>query len=186
LITDNAIVVQQNFNGRPFFDRSWAEFKAGFGDVGGDYWIGNERLHEITEDGRYKIHFDLLSAGDKQWYWAEYSTFVVGAESTNYTLRIDGYSGTSGNAAGVYTYAGEFNPNMVLNGTAFTTRDRDNDQDPDHNCANWSGIIGGFWYNHCGYVLINSADESLYGFSWIWITGQLHNIMASRAYLLPL
>ena len=56
------IVMQRNVarTSRSMFDRTWSEFKAGFGvddDCSGYYWIGNERLHQLTKDGNYRPVF---------------------------------------------------------------------------------------------------------------------------------
>ena len=31
-----------------FFNKGWEEYKNGFGEIGSDYWIGLEILHNIT------------------------------------------------------------------------------------------------------------------------------------------
>jgi len=91
---ESSILVQQHingsalFNGSAFFHRSWAEFKAGFGSSSAEYWIGNDRLHNLTKEGRYKVRFDLQSSVNNEWYWAEYSTFIVDDESTGYMLHV--------------------------------------------------------------------------------------------------
>jgi len=44
------ILVQQNDGrGGQFFNRNWSSYRDGFGDVSGNYWIGNEHLHQITQ-----------------------------------------------------------------------------------------------------------------------------------------
>jgi len=81
------LLVQQNVDGSNFFNRSWAEFKAGFNDSSGNYWLGNELLSQLTLNGRYKLRFDLQGRG-RGWYYAEYSTFRVMAETHNYSLQV--------------------------------------------------------------------------------------------------
>ena len=79
------LLIQQNVDGSDFFNRSWAQFKVGFSHTRGNYWLGNQLLSQLTQQGgRYKLRFDLhITAG--AWYWAEYSTFRVKNETYNYT-----------------------------------------------------------------------------------------------------
>ena len=91
------LLIQQNVYSRDyendFFNRSWAEFRVGFNDTAGNYWLGIELLSELTMTGRYKLKFDVQSRATANWYYAEYSTFIVLGESTNYTMHSAGYSG---------------------------------------------------------------------------------------------
>ena len=88
------LLIQQNLDGSNVFNRSWDEFKLGFSDSRGNYWLGNDLLSELTHSGRYKLRFDLHGLG-RGWYYAEYSTFVVMGEHTNYKLHVYGYSGNA-------------------------------------------------------------------------------------------
>ena len=110
------MLIQQNIIGSNFFNRSWAEFKVGFNDSSGNYWLGNELLSQLTLNGRYKLRFDLQSRSNSNWYYAEYNTFRVLTEANNYKLQVAGYSGNAGNAMSYH------------DGMMFTTYDRDNDQ----------------------------------------------------------
>jgi len=129
------LLIQQNVDGSTrFFNRSWAEFKVGFNDYVGNYWLGNELLSQLTLTGRYKLKFDLQSRSNtSNWHSAEYSTFIVLAESSNYTLQVAGYSGNAG-----------WNAFNYHNGMMFTTYDRDNDHLTSGNCVDNAG--GGFWH----------------------------------------
>jgi len=143
------VLVQQKVDGSGFFNRTWAEYKAGFGDPSGNYWLGNDRLSELTQTGRYKLRFDLRAVNGTR-YWAEYSTFVVLNEAYNYRLeRISGYSGNAGNTFLNYNNFG----------TEFTTYDRDNDiwTSPgwSGNCAVLSG--GACWFVQCGNCNFNNV-----------------------------
>ena len=71
------MLIQQNVDGSNFFNRSWAEFRVGFGDPSGNYWLGNELLSQLTANNTYKLRFDLQSRNTSNWYYAEYSTFIV-------------------------------------------------------------------------------------------------------------
>ena len=109
------LLIQQNVDRSDFFHRSWAEFKVGFSDNRGNYWLGNDLLSQLTQNGRYKLRFDL-QAHNGTWYYAEYSSFTVKNETSNYTLHVSGYSGNTG-----------FDAFEYHNGLMFTTYDRDND-----------------------------------------------------------
>jgi len=140
--------VEQKVDTVASFNRTWAEFKAGFGNQTGNYWIGNDALSQLTKGDIYKMKFDLQSRDNSMWYWAEYSTFIVGNESTGYMLQIGGYSGN------VTTDAAS-----TQNGVGFTTFDRDNDAYA-ANCAAVFG--GGFWYSNCGKCLVTGIDGGWY------------------------
>ena len=59
------------------------------------FFPGNDYLHEISSQAKYTLRVDLTSFNDSTAY-AEYSTFVVGPESNNYTVTVGGYQGTAG------------------------------------------------------------------------------------------
>jgi len=164
------LLIQQNVNGSNFFNRSWAEFKVGFNDSSGNYWLGNELLSQLTVNRRYKLRFDLQSRWYAyRWLHAEYTTVKVLSEADNYELLVAGYSGDATDAL-----ASEHN------GMAFTTYDRDNDKDS-KNCALWTG--GGFWYNSCGRAIVNGNGDR---FSWSQLIGGNtgSHLLSSRMWLL--
>ena len=43
------IVIQKRFDGSVDFNRNWNDYKNGFGDVNGEYWLGNEFIYQYTE-----------------------------------------------------------------------------------------------------------------------------------------
>jgi len=148
------LLIQQNVDGFDFFNRSWAEFKVGFNDSRGNYWLGNDLLSQLTLKGRYKVRFELQNGTS---YDAEYSTFVVSSEATNYTLRVSGYSGNAGDAFRAH------------NRMMFTTYDRDNypwkDDAYNDNCAVYNG--GGFWYyGGCHWCGINAVRGGSTRYRW--------------------
>jgi len=91
-------LIQQN-DGSGGFNRSWEEFKVGFGDRSGNYWLGNDLLSQLTANNRYKLRIDLQQDGTGNWYHAEYSTFRVLSEADHYTLLVSGFSGNANHDA---------------------------------------------------------------------------------------
>ncbi|KAK2139737.1 hypothetical protein LSH36_1632g00019 [Paralvinella palmiformis] len=77
-----------------FTNKQWNEYKYGFGQLGEEFWLGNEIIHSLTTTSSYRVRFDLVTS-DGRWAYAEYSKFMVGPESDNYRLHIDGYSGNA-------------------------------------------------------------------------------------------
>jgi len=140
------------------FKRSWNEYKHGFGDTKGNYWIGNDVISYLTTTYDYTLRFDLQSRSTGGWYYAEYSTFVVLPEIQNYKLQVAGYSGNAGKDS-MYGH----------NGQMFSTYDRDNDRaGPNSNCAAYYG--GGFWHRKCYNCGVNSSRNAK-SFNWSGLPG---------------
>jgi len=159
------LLVQQNVDGSNFFNRSWAEFKVGFNNTRGNYWLGNDQLHQLTTNGSYKLRFDL-QAYNGSWYYAEYSRFIVSSEASNYKMNVSGFSGNVGDAF------------VISDGMMFTTYDRDNDIHG-NNCAAHNS--GGFWHRNCVRASVNTRRG--YGTSFNWYTGTNLYLKTSRMWL---
>ena len=155
-------VFHKRFNGFVGFYRRWDEYKQGFGDVTGEFWLGNEKIHLLTEiPSQLRVEIKTKNSGNK---YAKYSNCTVTNEASNYTLFVGFYSGTA---------TDQLTPH---NGMAFTTKDRDNDEDSS-NCA-ISGK-GAWWYKSCW----NSNLNSNYGdttYIWNW-----NPLLASEMKLKP-
>jgi len=87
------ILIQQHVDDSSFFDRSWNEFRVGFGNRNGNFWMGNEWIHKLTKDGECKLRIDVQQANTLAWFWAEYRTFIVDSENNIYQLTVTGFSG---------------------------------------------------------------------------------------------
>ena len=60
--------VNENFN------RTWDEYKHGFGDNDKGFWLGNDQIHSLTKSGNMKLRVEL-EAWDGRTAFAEYDTF---------------------------------------------------------------------------------------------------------------
>ena len=69
----------------------------GFGDLNGEFWLGNDNLHRLTDTDDVILRVDLEDF-DGDTRYAEYTTFKVADEADNYRLLIGGYSGTAGDS----------------------------------------------------------------------------------------
>ena len=163
-----ALLIQQN-DGSGSLNRPWVEYKVGFGDPSGNYWLGNDLLSQLTANNRYKLRFDLQSRDTGNWYYAEYSRFIVLSEAYNYELQVAGFSGNA-----------SFDALRLHNGAQFTTIDRDNDRYSRGNCAVWSR--GGFWWRvGCGECGVNGASSTS-SFYWYDLPGG-RDLQQSRMWL---
>ncbi|XP_019614334.1 PREDICTED: fibrinogen-like protein 1 [Branchiostoma belcheri] len=136
-------VIQRRMDGSVNFYRSWEEYKHGFGNKNGEYWLGNENIHRLTAQKDYTLRIDMMD-WDRNKRYAAYNTFRVAGESDQYRLTISGYSGTAGDSM-THHYSN--------NGMKFSTVDRDNDIDSSRNCS-WLRK-GGWWFRYCGWSNLN-------------------------------
>ena len=84
-------VFHKRYDGFVGFYRDWDEYKNGFGDVRGEFWLGNEKIHQLTEiPSQLRVEINTTSAGNK---YARYDNFTVTNEASNYTLFVGFYSG---------------------------------------------------------------------------------------------
>ncbi|KAJ0029251.1 hypothetical protein NQD34_004248 [Periophthalmus magnuspinnatus] len=139
-------VLQRRHDGSVNFNRSWAEYRDGFGQLdGGEFWLGNNRIHLLTRDRNMELRVELEDFEGLQAY-AQYQLFKVLSERMRFRLLVDGYSGTAGDAF-------RFNTNYNHNNRAFTTPDRDNDRYPSGNCGAY--YSSGWWFDACMAANLN-------------------------------
>ncbi|KAK7079758.1 cell surface pattern recognition receptor signaling pathway [Halocaridina rubra] len=124
------------------FFRDWQSYVTGFGDLRGEFWLGLETIHALTNQTNYEIRFDLGDFED-QTRWAKYSSFFVASSSEDYKLGVGGYSGDAGDSFTRH------------NGRGFETTDH---QSMDE-CANT--YKGAWWYSLCHDSNLNG--QYLYG-----------------------
>ncbi|KAI8498352.1 Fibrinogen- domains (FReDs) [Branchiostoma belcheri] len=137
-------VIQRRMDGSVPFIKNWVEYKSGFGNKNGEYWLGNEIIHLLTAQKNYRLRIGMMG-WDDEWRYAEYDTFRVSGESDGYRLTFSGYSGTAGDSmTGVYSN----------NDQKFSTVDRDNDVWCGGSCSQDYGQ-GGWWYKDCSLSFLN-------------------------------
>ncbi|KTF88906.1 hypothetical protein cypCar_00033199 [Cyprinus carpio] len=128
-------VIQRRMDGSVNFYRPWDQYKRGFGNVEGEYWLGLENMYQLTSNRTYMLRVDLEDF-DGNKVFALYSFFSVGPEADGYRLQVSGFSnGGAGDSLSEH------------DGQKFTTLDKDQDSDNNNNCAKL--CLGAFWYNNC-------------------------------------
>ena len=85
-------VFQKRIDGSVNFYRGWADYKNGFGNLNGEFWLGLEKINRLTNSERYKLRVDLEDTEGKTAY-AEFDMFAITSERKKYQLSIGTYSG---------------------------------------------------------------------------------------------
>ena len=85
-------VFQKRRDGSVDFLRAWDDYKRGFGNLNGEFWLGLDKIHRLSVSGGYKLRVDLEDIHGKTAF-AEYSSFSVTNETANYQLNLGSYSG---------------------------------------------------------------------------------------------
>ncbi|XP_038060807.1 ficolin-2-like [Patiria miniata] len=137
------IVFQRRQDGSVNFYRNWAEYQSGFGDMSGEFWLGNDNLVTLTSDdslGTWELRVDL---GDWEGNttWAKYSDFQISPGEYNLTIGQYDASSTAGDSL------------AYSNGRPFSTKDNDNDARESDNCA--QSRHGAWWFYSCSHSNLN-------------------------------
>jgi len=158
------IIINQHFGYTFDWNLPWADYKAGFGSIDADFWLGLEKMHLLTSSQPYRLRVEVQHRSTNLWYSAEYWLFKIGDElNDKYRLEVSGYSGDAGDSL---QYEGDHNGNghfdaYYHNGMEFRTYDRDTFILTGDRCA--ADKYGGWWYNHCFWACLTCFQEK---FEW--------------------
>ncbi|KAL6482449.1 hypothetical protein MHYP_G00105290 [Metynnis hypsauchen] len=156
----NWTVIQRRMDGSVNFYRPWDQYKNGFGNKYGEYWLGLENLYQLTSKRKYELRVDLQDFEEVMTY-AQYS-FSVASEVNGYQLTVGGFiDGGAGDSLGFH------------NGQKFSTFDKDQDAWGGGTCA--KTYIGAFWYSACHQANPNGIylwgkDGTLFALGNVWYT----------------
>lgn len=79
-------VIQRRFNGSVDFYRGWEDYKRGFGDLSGEFWLGLEKIHRLTSSkGRKRLRIEMEDFTGVSCY-VEFDNFTVNGEDDKYRL----------------------------------------------------------------------------------------------------
>uniref|UniRef100_A0A914UZ53 Fibrinogen C-terminal domain-containing protein n=1 Tax=Plectus sambesii TaxID=2011161 RepID=A0A914UZ53_9BILA len=124
------IVIQRRKDGTVDFTRNWADYSSGFGNLNGEFWLGNSHISDISLADVQTMRIELTNC-QYNTYYEVYAHFSLTNEQSNFTLNLSGSPmGTAGDSL-TSSCPGQY----CQNGMAFTTFDRDNDNFPIGNCA---------------------------------------------------
>ncbi|XP_055069410.1 angiopoietin-4 [Misgurnus anguillicaudatus] len=170
-------LVQRRINGSVNFQKSWKDYKQGFGDPSGEHWLGNEAIHLITSQAQYSLRVELKDWEETAAY-ALYDKFQLASEKQQYRLLLGSYSGTAGQQS-----------SLASNGPGFSTRDVDNDK-----CACKCALMmtGGWWFDACGlsnlngiYYTVGHNIRKLNGIKWHHFRGPSYSLQSTAMMIRP-
>ncbi|PVD38204.1 hypothetical protein C0Q70_00815 [Pomacea canaliculata] len=131
-------IIHKRISVVPSFNRSMADYVAGFGDANSDYWVGLQNLYLLTSSTSYTLGVQVAySSSEHQRF---YRNFTVRGAGNGYSMFFGGqYDPPSDKADTMGDCLSQ------LQNSSFSTYDADMDGNATYNCANNYG--GGWWYN---------------------------------------
>nr|AAL48995.1 RE40293p [Drosophila melanogaster] len=91
------MIIQRRIDGS-FDNATESNIITGCGDLGGEFWLGLQKLHKMTTHRRMELYIQLVDFDNASAY-ARYDNFVIGDEKQKYKLLSLGeYSGNAGDA----------------------------------------------------------------------------------------
>ncbi|KAG7172248.1 ficolin-2-like [Homarus americanus] len=157
------------------FYRTWMEYALGFGNISGQFWLGLDHIHALTDQTFNQIRFDLTDF-DNDKRWAQYQFFYVHDRTAFYKLEVNGYTGNAGDS---FTYG---------NLNKFSTKDVDHDNNAG-SCA--VTYLGAWWYNKCHESNLNGRyhggthSSSADGVNWERFRGYDYSLKTTEMKIRP-
>ena len=162
-------VIQRRQDGSIDFDRTWTEYKHGFGSLTGEFWYGNDNIHDLTrvfhetywravgewqghftdsniEEAKYhqisRLFINMRMKGQSENVYARYSFVGVDGEDNSYRIKIYGFSGNVTN-----------DRMERIHKHYFSTRDKDNQYFGGYRICS---RIKSWWYKNCEDANLNA------------------------------
>ncbi|XP_062607732.1 ficolin-2-like [Saccostrea cucullata] len=83
------VIQKRNRDENLSFDRTWEEYKNGFGTPPGDVWIGNDVINQLTKGNDSSLYVSITQE-DKGTAYELYGRFSVSDETDKYRLYLGG------------------------------------------------------------------------------------------------
>ncbi|XP_063933291.1 angiopoietin-related protein 1-like [Zophobas morio] len=169
--------VLNRYNGSQSFDLLWPDYKHGFGNIKGEFWLGLDTLHLLTGGEANELLIELEDWNEKKAY-ALYDFFSVGSEYEGYMLKIlRGYHGSAGDS---------LSGNV---GSKFSTKDHNRDPQT-FECVFKKNA--GWWYRNCSESLLTGRYYKSYqsyhqgdGLYWATYRGKDYSLKYAKMMIRP-
>ncbi|XP_041865401.1 angiopoietin-2a [Melanotaenia boesemani] len=170
-------VLQKRTDGHVDFHRTWQEYKKGFGEPSGEFWLGNEFVSTLTSQQSHKLRIQLRDWEGNSAF-SQYDQFSLDNEAQNYKIHLKGYSGTAGKISSI-----------GQPGSDFSTKDADNDKCV---CKCSQLTTGGWWFDACGPSNLNGIyyqhgqnSNRFNGIKWYYWKGSGYSLKSTTMMIRP-
>ncbi|XP_015988860.1 angiopoietin-2 isoform X2 [Rousettus aegyptiacus] len=170
-------VIQRRGDGSVDFQKTWKEYKVGFGNPSGEYWLGNEFVSQVTSRKRYMLRIRLTDWAGNEAH-SLYEHFSLSGEDLNYRIHLKGLTGTAGKISSI-----------SQPGNDFSTKDADNDKCI---CKCSQMLTGGWWFDACGPSNLNGmyypqkqSTNKFNGIKWYYWKGSGYSLKATAMMIRP-
>lgn len=141
------MVVQRRFSGELDFNRTWEEYKQGFGDLSSEFWLGNECIWSVVNSSGFRLSVKILLGGNQA------SSFSMSGKATNhFCSEAEDYQLFYHQVA----YAPFTSSQYPLSGSSFMTWDK---QQIRPGCP---PLDGGWWYSERNCSIRTTNPNSAY------------------------
>ncbi|KAG7487653.1 hypothetical protein MATL_G00025720 [Megalops atlanticus] len=130
-------------------------------DRTGEFWLGLEKIYSVARQSESILQIELEDWKEEKRFM-QYQ-FSLDGPASHYTIHLKQLSGNVPDPMSNHT------------GMRFSTRDSDNDNDKDYNCA--KSYTGGWWFNACGETNLNGK--------YIWVRPKGHTQRQKGIYWRP-
>ncbi|XP_065756045.1 angiopoietin-2 isoform X3 [Phocoena phocoena] len=170
-------IIQRREDGSVDFQRTWKEYKVGFGNPSGEHWLGNEFVSQVANQKRYVLKIHLKDWEGNEAY-SLYDHFYLSSEELNYRIHLKGLTGTAGKISSI-----------SQPGNDFSTKDADNDKCI---CKCSQMLTGGWWFDACGPSNLNGMyypqrqnTNKFNGIKWYYWKGSGYSLKATTMMIRP-
>ena len=153
---------------------------SGFGDVSGEFWLGNKWLNLLTKSELYDYY---VVAYDSQETKATKKMYGVTVENETLKYQLSFQEEGNGFSYGMDTKAG-------MNGMKFSTYDDQYNDKFDGKCCVEYGGSGGWWYGFCHVESMNgryfgTSVVDWNGLVWLGWKGSYENLKETWLMIRP-
>ncbi|XP_008137607.2 angiopoietin-related protein 3 [Eptesicus fuscus] len=170
-------LIQHRIDGSQNFNETWENYKYGFGQLDGEFWLGLEKIYSIVKQSNYILRIELEDWKDTKHY-IEYS-FHLGNHETNYKLHLVEITGNV--------------PSALLENKDLVFSTWDHRAKGHFNCPeSYSG--GWWWHDVCEENNLNGKynkprakpkPERRRGIYWKSQNGRLYSIKSTKMLIHP-